>query len=125
MEIVASASLALDATVHALRGNADAARQHAAEALRCVNPNVSRSIVARVRRATGLAAEVEGNYKMAYAQQHLLFAEDGTPLHYHASFLAIADLAASLAEPRSSGITGQVITVDGGIFTTWMPAAPS
>ena len=95
MEIVAAASLALDATVHALRGNADAARQHAAEALSCVNPNVSRSIVARVRRATGLAAEVDGNYKMAYAQQHLLFAEDGTPLHYHASYLAIADLAAA------------------------------
>ena len=31
----------------------------------------------------------------------------------------IADLAAYLTEPRSSGITGQVITVDGGIFTTW------
>lgn len=31
----------------------------------------------------------------------------------------IADLAAYLSEPRSSGITGQVITVDGGIFTTW------
>ena len=31
----------------------------------------------------------------------------------------MADAAAYLTEPRSSGITGQVITVDGGIFTTW------
>ncbi len=31
----------------------------------------------------------------------------------------IADVAAYLAEPRSSGITGQSILVDGGIFNTW------
>jgi hypothetical protein len=95
MEIVAAASHASDATVHALRGNSDAARQRAAEALNYVDPNVSRSVVARVRRATGLAAEVDGSYKVAYAQLLLLFAEDGTPLHYHASYLAIADLAAA------------------------------
>jgi enoyl-[acyl-carrier protein] reductase III len=31
----------------------------------------------------------------------------------------IADLAAYLSEPRSSGITGQAILVDGAIFNTW------
>jgi enoyl-[acyl-carrier-protein] reductase (NADH) len=34
-------------------------------------------------------------------------------------FAEIADLVAYLAGPRSSGITGQVITVDGGLFHHW------
>ena len=42
-----------------------------------------------------------------------------TPRGRRLELSEIADLAAYLAEPRSSGITGQVITVDGGIFTTW------
>jgi enoyl-[acyl-carrier-protein] reductase (NADH) len=42
-----------------------------------------------------------------------------TPRGRRLELSEIADLAAYLSEPRSSGITGQVITVDGGIFTTW------
>jgi enoyl-[acyl-carrier-protein] reductase (NADH) len=42
-----------------------------------------------------------------------------TPRGHRLALSEIADLAAYLAEPRSSGITGQVLTVDGGIFTTW------
>lgn len=40
-----------------------------------------------------------------------------TPRGRHLELAEIADLAAYLAEPRSSGITGQVIFVDGAIFS--------
>jgi enoyl-[acyl-carrier-protein] reductase (NADH) len=50
----------------------------------------------------------------------LLAATDtATPRGRRLELTEIADVAAYLADPRSSGITGQVITVDGGIFTTW------
>jgi enoyl-[acyl-carrier-protein] reductase (NADH) len=42
-----------------------------------------------------------------------------TPRGRRLDLTEIADLAAYLAEPRSSGITGQSILVDGGIFNTW------
>ncbi len=42
-----------------------------------------------------------------------------TPRGRRLELSEIADLAAYLTELGSSGITGQVITVDGGIFTTW------
>jgi enoyl-[acyl-carrier-protein] reductase (NADH) len=45
--------------------------------------------------------------------------DTATPRGRRLELTEIADVAAYLADPRSSGITGQVITVDGGIFTTW------
>ena len=43
--------------------------------------------------------------------------DTATPRGRRLELEEIADLAAYLAEPRSSGITGQVILVDGGIFS--------
>jgi DNA-binding CsgD family transcriptional regulator len=56
-----------------------------------------RGFAARIRHAAGLAAIAQGNYVTAYAQLSHLFAADGTPLHHHFSYLAIADLAAAAA----------------------------
>jgi enoyl-[acyl-carrier-protein] reductase (NADH) len=64
--------------------------------------------------ASQAAADVVGDVG------RLMAATDAaTPRGRRLELSEIADLAAYLAEPRSSGITGQVITVDGGIFTTW------
>ena len=56
-----------------------------------------RGFAARARHAAGLAALAQGHYVTAYAQLSQLFAADGTPLHHHFSYLAIADLAAAAA----------------------------
>ncbi|MBM3676513.1 MAG: SDR family oxidoreductase [Actinobacteria bacterium] len=42
-----------------------------------------------------------------------------TPRGRRLDLAEIADLASYLSEPRSSGITGQSILVDGAIFNTW------
>src|SRR5690349_5895350 len=54
-----------------------------------------RSFAARAHHAAGLAALAEGNYLTGYAQLSQLFDADGVPLHYHVSYLGIADLAAA------------------------------
>jgi DNA-binding NarL/FixJ family response regulator len=49
----------------------------------------------RAWHAAGLAALGQGNHVAAYTSLSRLFAADGTPLHNHFSYLAIADLAAA------------------------------
>jgi hypothetical protein len=74
----------ITAMVHALRGNAAEARRHAGYAL-------------------GLAAMGEGDYPAAFGQLRGLFTEDGEPLHFHLSYLALADLAAAAARAGAGG----------------------
>jgi enoyl-[acyl-carrier-protein] reductase (NADH) len=64
--------------------------------------------------ASQAAADVVGDVEALMAAT-----DAATPRGRRLDLREIADTAAYLAEPRSSGITGQVITVDGGIFTTW------
>ncbi|SOE71438.1 hypothetical protein SAMN05446589_4049 [Streptomyces sp. OV198] len=54
-----------------------------------------RGFAAGIWQTAGLAALARGNYVTAYAQFSRLFAADGTPLHHHFSYLAVADLAAA------------------------------
>jgi DNA-binding CsgD family transcriptional regulator len=104
MRIVAASSSLIASTILAARGEAAAARDRIARAL-ARDTEQSRSVVARARHALGIAALAEGDYLIAYAQLRQLFADDGTPLHYHVSYLAIADLAAAAvrAERRIEG----------------------
>jgi DNA-binding CsgD family transcriptional regulator/tetratricopeptide (TPR) repeat protein len=83
------------ATVHALRGDGDQARPLLARALATLDAAEYRAFAARAHHAAGLAALAEANYLTAYAQLSQLFDADGTPLHYHVSYLGIADLAAA------------------------------
>ncbi|HLK78101.1 MAG TPA: AAA family ATPase [Streptosporangiaceae bacterium] len=92
--VAASADLAA-ATVFALRGELDRSGAHLASARAAVDLAEYRSYAARARHAAGLAALAEGGYAAAYAQLEPLFAGDGTPLHHHVSYLAVADLAAA------------------------------
>jgi len=66
-----------------------------ARVLAAVDPSEYRGFAARTRHAAGLDALAQGSYLAAYAQLSQLFAADGTPLHHHFSYLAIADLAAA------------------------------
>ncbi|RYJ25247.1 hypothetical protein CU044_4132 [Streptomyces sp. L-9-10] len=84
-----------DATVLAFRGDTSAARSRAADALALIDPLESRSVSVRARRALGAAAASEGAHETAYHQLRMVFTADGAPVHYHASYPALADLAAA------------------------------
>ncbi|WP_217144916.1 helix-turn-helix transcriptional regulator [Streptomyces sp. AC627_RSS907] len=85
----------VDATVLAYRGDAAAARARADEALTLVDPLESRSVWVYARRALAAAALAEGAYETVYDRLRQVFTSDGTPVHYHASYPAVADLAAA------------------------------
>ena len=100
MDIVAAAAEVTVATVLAARADpaaarAHAARAHAARALARIDPAQSRGVTARAWHALGLAALADGDHLMAYGQLRQLFYPDGSPLHYHVSYLGVADLAAA------------------------------
>ncbi|WP_395571880.1 AAA family ATPase [Streptomyces sp. BK79] len=85
----------VDATVLAYQGDTAAARARADEALALIDPLESRSVVVYARRALGAAAAAEGEYETAYDHLRAVFRGDGAPVHYHASYPALADLAAA------------------------------
>lgn len=85
----------VDATVLAFQGDAAAARARADEALALIDPLESRSVCVYARRALGAAAAAEGAYETAYDQLRMVFTADDAPVHYHASYPAVADLAAA------------------------------
>jgi DNA-binding CsgD family transcriptional regulator len=85
----------VDATVLAFQGDASSARARAEDALTLIDPLESRSVSVYARRALGAAAAAEGAYETAYGQLRMVFTADGAPVHYHASYPALADLAAA------------------------------
>jgi len=95
MDMVAASADLTTAAVLAMRADTGAARSHASRALARVDPAESRCVSARARHAVGVAAFADGSHLMAYAQLRHLFQQDGSPLHYHVSYLGIADLAAA------------------------------
>jgi DNA-binding CsgD family transcriptional regulator len=107
MDIVAASADVIIATVLALRADSGAARRHAARALAAVDPAECGLVVARARRALGVAALADGSYPSAFTQLRGLFSDDGTPLHNYASYLGVADLAAAAvrADRRTEGRT--------------------
>jgi DNA-binding CsgD family transcriptional regulator len=96
MDIVTASANLLAGTILAVRGQGEAAQAPLTTAL-ASDPEQSRSVTARAQHALGLVALAEGNYLMAYGHLRQLFADDGAPLHYHVSYLGVADLAAAAA----------------------------
>ncbi|MEU4657720.1 AAA family ATPase [Streptomyces sp. NPDC023723] len=86
---------AVSATVLAFQGDVAAARARAGAALAAIDPLESRSVAVFARRALGAAAVAEGAYETAYEQFRMVFDADGAPVHYHASYPAVAELAAA------------------------------
>ena len=97
-DIAPSAAIMIAATIEAARGNTSRARMLISEAL-AADLEHSRLITARAQHALGLAALADGDHATAFHHLCHLFGEDGTPYHYHASYLAAGDLA--LAAVRS------------------------
>jgi len=95
METVAASADLATATVLALRGDQDQVGPLLARALATLDTTEYRAFAARAHHAAGIAALAKGNYLTAHAQLSQLFDTDGAPLHYHVSYLAIADLAAA------------------------------
>ncbi|HJP73828.1 MAG TPA: AAA family ATPase [Pseudonocardiaceae bacterium] len=81
------------ATVHGWRGEVDLARRYLSGPLDSGDPADCRAVGAWAYRAAGILALAEDEPATAYAHLRRLFADDGTPLHYHLSYQGIADLA--------------------------------
>ncbi|MGW9213193.1 AAA family ATPase [Embleya sp. NPDC055664] len=60
-----------------------------------IDPVESRSVAVYARRALGAAALAEGAHEEAYHRLRAVFTADGEPVHYHAAYPALADLAAA------------------------------
>jgi DNA-binding CsgD family transcriptional regulator len=108
-DVISATAGLITATVQALRGEKTStsrtcvpAKGDAAPAFR---PEHGRLLAARARHAQGIAALGAGDYLTAYSQLRHLFADDGTPLHHHVSYLGVADLAAAAlrAEHQADG----------------------
>ena len=95
METVAGSADLTTAVVAAMRGEHDQVAPLLARVRAAVDTGEYRGFAARIWQTAGLAALSQGNYVTAYAQLSRLFAADGTPLHHHFSYLAVADLAAA------------------------------
>ena len=93
MELVAASADLIAATVLAMRADSGAARRHAARALATVDPADCGLVVARARRALGIAAFADGSHLLAFTQLRGLFSEEGAPVHNIFSYLGVADLA--------------------------------
>ena len=99
----------VNATVSAYQGDTSAARVRAEEALDLIDPLESRSVAVYARRALGAAAAAEGAYETAYDQLRRIFTADGTPVHYHASYPALADLAAAAVRCGRGDEAAQIV----------------
>ncbi len=100
METVSGQADLVTATVAAMRGEVSDVAPLLAGVLAGVDEAVCRGFAARARHAAGLAALAQGRYVAAHAQLSRQFAADGTPLHYHFSYYAIADYAAAAARAQ-------------------------
>ncbi len=109
MESVAAAADLTTATVLALRGDHQQVAPLLGRVADAVDIAEYRGFAARSRHAAGLAALAQGEYLAAYAELSQLFAADGTPLHLHFSYLAIADLAAAAVRAEHGQEAGAVL----------------
>jgi ATP/maltotriose-dependent transcriptional regulator MalT len=109
MESVAGSADLTTATVLAMRGNHQQVAPLLARVASAVDTAEYRGFAARSRHAAGLTELAQGDYTAAYEELSQLFAADGTPLHHHFAYLAIADLAAAAARAGRGQETSAVL----------------
>ncbi|MGW1997630.1 LuxR C-terminal-related transcriptional regulator [Embleya sp. NPDC001921] len=97
MELAAVSTDILAASLAAVRGDSARARQTLADAVRDFDLRGTRVSEVAARQAKALAALADGDHRTAYFHLSRMFHRDGTPVHFHRSFLGLADLAASAA----------------------------
>lgn len=99
----------VEAAVLAHRGDTEAARERARDALTLIDPLESRSVYVYARRALAAAAAADGAYDEAFDHLRMTFHGDGSPVHYHASYSGIADLAAAAARTGRTAEAARVV----------------
>jgi DNA-binding CsgD family transcriptional regulator len=106
LDVVADSAGLTAATVLAMRADAGDARGNLTDVLARVGQSAGSCAGARACHADGLAAFADGSHLAAYTRLRQLFLADGSPLHYHVSYLGIADLAAAAvrADRQEEGI---------------------
>ncbi|MGC0319127.1 ATP-binding protein [Kitasatospora acidiphila] len=94
---VVAGSPILQGTLLALHGDASGARGLVETAVAGVDLSCSPSLFVRSCHALGLAAFVEGDHLAAYRHLRAVFSRDfhPAPVHYHASYYYLGDLAAA------------------------------
>ncbi|CCK28846.1 transcriptional regulator [Streptomyces davaonensis JCM 4913] len=85
--------MTLEANLCALQGDTDRAHHLTGQVFDLVDAEPVRQIRARTHWATGLAHAATDDHEAAFAALRRMFHPDATPLHFHASPYAIADLA--------------------------------
>ncbi|PRY41678.1 helix-turn-helix domain-containing protein [Umezawaea tangerina] len=93
----AASALGMRASILAVRGETAAARELATEALTLIDPDKHTMLGVRSRWALGTAALADGDHNTAFECFRAMFTVHGEPAHYHASYPALADLAATAA----------------------------
>ena len=100
----------VEAAVLAHRGDTQAARERARDALTLIDPLESRSVYVYARRALAHAAAADGAYDEAFDHLRMTFHGDGSPVHYHASYPGVADLAAAAVRTGRTAEASRVVT---------------
>ncbi|MET8564547.1 LuxR family transcriptional regulator [Streptomyces flaveolus] len=97
LDMAGRAAMYVSAALLALRGETGAARDLIDRAVAGTDPAESRALEARARTVRAVVAAAEGDHERSYEYLRGLFTDgpDPEPLHYHASYYAIADLAAA------------------------------
>lgn len=99
----------VEATMLALRGETGPAREHARGVLAEIDPRQSRLLAVRAWWAMGAAAVADGDHESAYEQFRMMFTADGDPVHFHASYYGLAELAAAAVRAGRVGDARAVV----------------
>lgn len=111
LDMAGRAAMYVSSALLALRGETAAAVELVDRAVRGTDPAESRALQARARTVRAVIAAAEGDRRLAYEQLRGLFTAgpDPKPLHYHASYYGIADLAAAAVSVGRSADAEQVV----------------
>ncbi|MEU7473487.1 AAA family ATPase [Streptomyces sp. NPDC044984] len=97
LDMAGRAAMYVTSALLALRGRADEAREMIDRAVAGVDPAQGRALWVRSRWVRALVAGAEGNHPLEYELLRGLFTvgPEPSPVHYHASYYALGDLAAA------------------------------
>ncbi|NMO88297.1 AAA family ATPase [Actinomycetospora sp. TBRC 11914] len=107
METVSATADVAEATILALRGDPTGARAHLESAVELIDVAEYRSFGARIHHAAGLVALADGDHDAACRRLLGLLDVDGEPVHHHASYLGLADLAHAAAHLEHADGVGE------------------
>ena len=109
LDFLSHSSAAVRARIVAVRGDPSRASEMVQAIEAAVDPEEWAALTCDLIRTKGLAAMSAGEPALAYAHLCGLFLDDGTPLHWRTSLLAIGDLAAAAVRTGHADQVGRPI----------------